>query len=178
MAHDVVIERTGKTAKVRNPWLVLLFTLLTVGIYSAFWWYFVNRELADLGRARQTDRLGDSPAKSVVAYTLGGLIYIPWIWTVFTTNTRVQVAQRLTVGKSHNGWVAGLLWVFTLTLGGMVYLQHELNKVWRAPGMQPVGEFESAAGDQARREKLEELRAAGALTEREFEEQRVRLGLP
>lgn len=177
MANDVVIEGSGGTAKLRNPWLVLLFSVLTLGVYACFWWYFVNREMADLGRTRGSAELGDSPGLSVVAYTLGSLVYIPLIITIARTNRRAQRAQAMTVGKSLNGWIAGLLWVFTLTFGGMVYLQFELNKVWRAPGMRPTDQHGAATGDLERGLKLEQLLASGALTQAEHEVEKRRLGL-
>ncbi|CAN5571992.1 hypothetical protein BH20ACT15_BH20ACT15_08110 [soil metagenome] len=179
-ANDVQIERTGATAKVRSPWLVLLLTVITLGVYSAFWWYFINRELKDLGASRKTKSLGTEPALSTLAYTLGGLVYIPYIWTIVTTSKRVQEAQRQTVGKTMNGWIAAALWIFGLLLGGIVYTQFELNKVWRAPGMRPVvpaDEAGLAAGDAERLQKLEELRDRGALTDLEHAAERERLGV-
>ena len=179
MANDVSIERTGAKAKIRNPWLVLLFTAISFGIYSIFWWYFVNRELRDLGISRETKKLGEKPGRSVVAYTLGGFIYIPLIWTVVATNQRVQRAQALTVGKTLNGWLAVALWLLTFSIGGLVYLQYELNKVWRAPGMRPVDADPGslAQGDAERSEKLEQLHDAGILDAAELAAERKRLGL-
>jgi hypothetical protein len=178
MANDVLIERTGLTAKVRNPWLVLLFTVLTFWVYSGFWWYFVNRELRDLGRARSTSALGEDPTTSVLAYTLGSLIYIPFIWTIVTTTRRVQAAQRITGQKPLNGWVAAFFWILTLGLGGQVYLQYQLNKVWRAPGMRPARDDQpsTSAGDAERAVKLESLHQVGALNGPEYEAEKVRLG--
>jgi len=177
MANDVRIEGGEATAKVRNPWLVLLFTVITLGIYGFFWWYFVNREIASLGRRRGTERLGTSPTTSLVAYLFGSFITVPLIWTIVTTNRRIQRAQAATVGKSLNGWVSAALWIFTLTLGGMVYMQWELNKVWRAPGMRPEEPIDTTLGDAERADKLEELRSAGVLNEAEFQTQQRRLGL-
>ena len=176
MANDVRIDGSRATAKVRSPWLVLLFSILTFGIYSWFWWYFINREMADLGRARGGDGLGRHPVVSVLAFTLGSLLYIPLIVTIVTTNQRLRRAQRVTVGKSHNGWIVGLLWLFTLGLGAMAYMQFELNKVWRAPGMLPT-EPQALPGDAERAQKLDELLGAGALTFEEHERERQRLGL-
>jgi hypothetical protein len=178
MANDVLIERTGCTAKVRNPWLVLLFTVLTLGVYAAFWWYFVNRELRDLGLSRRIKALGEDPTTSVLAYTLGSLIYVPLIWTVVTTTRRVQAAQRITGQEPFNGWVAALFWIGTFFLGGFVYLQYQLNKVWRAPGMRPAGDDQPAttADDLARAAKLESLYRVGALNGPEYEEEKARLG--
>ena len=57
----------GAVAKIRNPILVVVFSLITLGIYQVFWWYYANREMADYGRARGTNELGDNPAKSTLA---------------------------------------------------------------------------------------------------------------
>jgi Domain of unknown function (DUF4234) len=182
MAHDVRIEATGKSAKVRNPWLVLLFVVLTVGIYGAFWWYFVNREMVDLGRSRNTGQLGTNAGQSTAAYVLGSFIYVPTIWTIVTTNQRIRRAQRLTVGLTHRAWLAWLLWIFTLSLGGFVYMQYELNRVWRAPGMRPLDPQDAnqatlASGDAERLDKLIGLHGAEALSDAEFAAERTRLGL-
>jgi hypothetical protein len=67
MAREIPIEGAGTTAKVRNPIAVAVLTVVTLGVYLVFWWYFVNRELADYGRAKGTDELGDSPATSTLA---------------------------------------------------------------------------------------------------------------
>ena len=92
---DHVQLAPGVVAKIRNPILVVVFSLITLGIYQVFWWYFTNREMADYGRARGTNELGDSPAKSTLALFPGSLVVVPAIWTYFTTFQRIQAAQRL-----------------------------------------------------------------------------------
>ena len=67
MAEVVQIPGAGSTAKIRNIIAVAVLSVITLGIYLVCWWYFVNRELADLGRARGTDELGDNPTKSTLA---------------------------------------------------------------------------------------------------------------
>ena len=133
MSYEVVLRPTQARAKVRNPWGVLGLSVITLGIYAIFWWYFINREMRDLGRAREVRDLGDSPGLSAVAHWLGGYLVIPYIWTAITTCKRIRTAQRL-VGCEDllNGWIAGLLWVFTLVVGAYVYLQHHLDKVWKS----------------------------------------------
>jgi hypothetical protein len=108
-------------------------SIITLGIYALFWWYFINREMRDLGRSRDVRDLGESPGLSAVAHWLGAWIIVPYIWTAVTTCKRIQKAQRL-VGRDDvlNGWIAGLLWVFTLVIGAYVYMQHELDKVWKS----------------------------------------------
>src|SRR3954463_10296560 len=93
MAEEVSISGDGSTAKLRNPWGVIGLTLITIGIYYFFWWYYINREMRDLGHARNTD-LGQNPGNSVLAITLGALIIVPAIVTLWTTCDRVQRSQE------------------------------------------------------------------------------------
>jgi Domain of unknown function (DUF4234) len=121
----------GVVAKIRNPILVVVFTIITLGIYQVFWWYFANRELADYGRARGTKELGDSPAKSTLALFPGGLIVVPAIWTIVTTFQRVQAAQRLNGQTPINGWL-GVVIVIVISPILVGYMQSGLNSAWKA----------------------------------------------
>lgn len=61
MAPEVQIRGAGSTAKVRDVVGVPVLTFVTLGIYGIVWYYKVNRELADYGRANgHGDELGDS----------------------------------------------------------------------------------------------------------------------
>jgi magnesium-transporting ATPase (P-type) len=124
----------GTNAKVRSGWLVLLWSIVTFGIYSIYWWYTINRELADTGRVRGTKELGDNPTLSTLAFALGGFaLAIPTIWTLVTTIKRIQRAERLLgTGKVMNGWLYAALLIFTLGIGAIVYLQMHQNAVVRA----------------------------------------------
>ena len=80
MAEEVALAGTEARAKLRNPLGVVGLSIITIGIYYIFWWYFINREMRDFGRARGTD-LGQNPGNSVLAITLGALIIVPAIVT-------------------------------------------------------------------------------------------------
>lgn len=94
MAEDVQIAGTSSTAKIRNPLGTVGLSIITIGIYYAFWWYFINREMRDLGRARNVD-LGQNPGQSVLALTLGALIVVPAIVTLWRTSARIENARKL-----------------------------------------------------------------------------------
>src|SRR3954467_15348617 len=94
MAEEVQIAGTSATAKIRSPWAAALLPIITLGIYAAVWYYKINREMADLGRAKGTDELGDSPGKSLLAVTVGALIIVPAILSIIHTFQRIQTAQR------------------------------------------------------------------------------------
>jgi uncharacterized protein DUF4234 len=132
MAEEVQIAGTGSTAKIRHPLGVLGLSLVTLGIYFFFWWYFINREMSDLGRARDTD-LGQNPRNSVLAITLGALIVVPAIVTMWTTSARIERAQMAVgIERPASGPV---VFILLLLIGpvGIWYAQDQLNKVWRAP---------------------------------------------
>jgi hypothetical protein len=122
---------SGATAKLRNPIAVAIFTFITLGIYQIFWWYYSNRELANYGRARGTDQLGDNPTASTLALFPGGLIVVPAIWTMVTTFQRVQAAQRLNGSAPINGWLA-LVLVLVISPVFPAYMQSGLNAAWKA----------------------------------------------
>lgn len=131
MAEEIQISGTGSTAKIRNPLGTVALSIITIGIYYIFWWYFINREMRDLGRSRNTD-LGQSPGNSVLAITLGALIIVPALVTLWTTSGRIERSQEA-VGIDRR--VSGpIVFILLLLIGpvGIWYAQSELNKVWEA----------------------------------------------
>ena len=141
MAEEVQIAGTEARAKIRSPWAAALLPIVTLGIYYFVWYYKINREMADLGRARgKTDELGDSPGTSLLATTLGALIIVPAILSTIHTAQRIQRAQRLMgIEPQLNGWLALVLYLL-IAPGFWAYEQSELNKVWNAGGEPPAVE--------------------------------------
>jgi hypothetical protein len=131
MAEEVPIQGAQSTAKIRSVVWVIVLPIITLGIYAFLWWYFVNRELRDYGRAKGTTELGTSPAKSLLAITLGALIIVPALVSIYRGFQRVQAAQRLTGIEPVNGWI-GLILFFVFSPALMGYMQSGLNPVWQA----------------------------------------------
>jgi heme/copper-type cytochrome/quinol oxidase subunit 2 len=131
VAEVVQIQGANSTAKIRNVVAVAILSLITLGIYVIFWWYYINREMADYGRTLGTDELGDNPGKSTLALFPGALIIVPAIWTTVTTFKRVQAAQRLSGQTQINGWL-GLVIYVVISPVLYAYMQSGLNSVWRA----------------------------------------------
>jgi hypothetical protein len=121
-------------AKVRGPITVAILSIVTLGLYAIYYWYVVNRELADHGRARGTDELGTSPGKSLAALMPGAFVIVPAIWTTVTTFRRVQAAQRLAGQEPIDGWLGVVLFV-CIWPAYYGYLQSGLNSVWAAEGV-------------------------------------------
>jgi uncharacterized protein DUF4234 len=133
MAEEVQIAGTGSTAKVRNPLGVLGLSIITIGVYYLFWWYYINREMRDLGQAKGVD-LGQNPTNSLLAVFPGAIVIVPAIVTMWTTSARIEGAQEA-VGMDRR--VSGpIVFILLFLIGpvGIWYAQSELNKVWAAQG--------------------------------------------
>jgi uncharacterized protein DUF4234 len=130
MAQEVQIPGAGSTAKIRSPFAPALLPFITLLIYLFCWWYFINRELKDFGKAKGSSELGDSPGKSVLAITLGTLIIVPAVWSHVTTFKRIQTAQKLAGIEPLNGWI-GLILYIVISPAFYAYMQSGLNNLWR-----------------------------------------------
>lgn len=86
----------ASSGKVRNYWVGFTLTLLTLGIYTLFWYYFVNDELKDVGGAKGDDNLAQSsPMLSTLAISIGGWLILPPFLSLFNYGQRIKRAQRL-----------------------------------------------------------------------------------
>jgi hypothetical protein len=132
MAQEVQIQGAEKPAKIRNVIAVPVLSIVTLGIYYVVWYYKINREMADYGRVNgHSEELGDSPVTSLVAITLGALIIVPALVSLYRTFQRIQALQRLTGGgEPINGWIGVIAFiVFSPVLYG--YMQSGLNSAWQ-----------------------------------------------
>jgi hypothetical protein len=113
---------------------------VTLGIYHLVWWYRINRELRDYGRARGYD-LGQNPTNSVLALFPGGLVIVPALVSYWRGTKRIQGAAGVAGKERVNGWIALVLYL-VLAPAYWAYLQVSLNDVWRSeaeplPGQSP-----------------------------------------
>jgi hypothetical protein len=132
MAEVIQIPGAGTTAKIRNPLGVIALSIVTLGIYYLFWWYFINREMADLGRANNEPKLGDAPIWSVVAISIGALLIIPPFVSYWRTCRRVERAQNLVLGSNNFSPVLAFVLIFIPLIGliSTYLVQSNLNQVW------------------------------------------------
>src|SRR5436309_15428722 len=91
VAQELQINNTDDRVKVRSPWAAALLPFVTLGIYHLVWWYRINRELRDYGRAKGAD-LGQNPTNSVLALFAGGLISVPALVSDWLGTVRLQEA--------------------------------------------------------------------------------------
>lgn len=128
MADELQIK--GNRVKIRSPWAVALLPLVTLGIYHLVWWYRINCELRDYGRAKGYD-LGQNPTNSLLALFPGAIIIVPPLVTYWRGTKRVQGAARVGEKEPVNGWIALILYLL-LAPAFWAYLQVSLNDLWRS----------------------------------------------
>lgn len=130
MAQELQIRGSRERVKLRSPWAAALLPIVTLGIYHIVWWYRVNKELQELGRARGYD-LGQNPVNSLLAVFPGGFIIVPPLVSYWRGTRRMQAAARVAGREPLNGWIALILF-FVISIGLWAYQQSELNRVWLA----------------------------------------------
>ncbi len=139
----------GATAKIRGPIAVAILSVITFVIYIVYWWYSVNRELADYGRSHNTNELGDNPTMSVLAVTIGALVIVPPFVSLWRTLKRIETSQNLVLGSNNLAvllvFILGFIPLLNLIVAPL--MQSNLNQVWEAGG-QPAGSLESTPAEQ------------------------------
>lgn len=107
--------------KLRRPWVVGVLSLIP--FYWLFWYYAVNREMRDYGRARGDARLAKvKPALSVLAVTLGWFVIVPPLVSQWRTVLRLDTSERAAASRSAGTplILALLVGSFLLTWSGLV----------------------------------------------------------
>ena len=138
MAEVVQIRGTQEQGKIRHPFGVLGLSIITLGIYWWVWYYKLNKELADIGRAHDTEECGTSPGTSLLAVTLGVFIIVPPFVSIYKSWVRKRNAARL-VGAEEGlePWIGWLLMVVVSLIGSIVF-QYEMNKVMTSAAGEPA----------------------------------------
>jgi hypothetical protein len=95
-----------QSPKVQSPAALAGLTLATLGFYTYYWYYRVNREMRDLGRAYDVRDLAESrPARSVWALIAGAVLIVPALVSYARTARRVDACERL-AGRPQGGVAA------------------------------------------------------------------------
>lgn len=132
------VNARGAYVKIRHPWGAFLLVIVTLGIYYLFWYYFINRELRDFGRASAEsggNRIEVNPWISLLAVTFGWLLIVPPFVSWYRTFGRIRTAQEIADVGPKASPVLGLLLFLIAVIFFPVevpYAQYNLNRVWRA----------------------------------------------
>jgi hypothetical protein len=130
MAYEMQLRQSQDRVKIRSPWAAALLPFVTLGIYHLVWWYRINRELRDYGKAKGYD-LGQNPTNSVLALFPGSIIIVPMLVTYWRGTKRVMSASRLDSQEPLNGWIAIIL-IVLISPALWAYIQVSLNDLWQA----------------------------------------------
>ena len=132
MAELVPIQGSSEQAKIRNPLAVIGLIIITIGIYYFVWYYKINKEMAEIGRARGTEELGTSPATSLMAILIGWIIIVPPFVSLYRTCSRVQKTHQLM--GSNSTLEPGLVFLLALIISpvGDYIIQMDMNKALEA----------------------------------------------
>ena len=119
MAQEVMLGRGG-LGKLRSFWIGLLLTVVTLGVYFYFWYWFVNDELKDVGAANDDPNLASSsPAMSLLAVTVGALLVVPAWLSYYNYGQRIRRAQTA-VGVPEEERINPVLAFLLLVPGGIL----------------------------------------------------------
>jgi len=150
MAQEVEFGK-GAAGKIRSFWVGFGLTIITLGIYNLCWYYFVNDELKDVGIAGDDQNLAQSsPAMSVTAVLVGGIVIIPPLLSVYNYGQRIKRAQRLG-GIDRNEQInpttaflllfPGAILIVPLFLHYWYVTKHQNMAVRAAGGLSPMGDI-------------------------------------
>ena len=127
MAEEIAIRGSNYPAKERNPLAPLGLSIITLGIYGIFWYYYINKELAELGKARGTTELGENPMTSLLAIIPGFILIIPPYVSFWNTWKRQQKARQMFGVQEGIDNVPGFLLTVFIAPVGYYFLQTGQN---------------------------------------------------
>ncbi len=117
----------------RNFWLWYLISIVTLGIGGLVWYYLINRDAKILARNNAW-----SPGLSVVAVTLGALIIIPALVSIWRSWSRVREATHADGMGAGTQFVLCFVPIVNIAYSG--YLQSKLNHAITAGSSAVVAE--------------------------------------
>jgi hypothetical protein len=113
----------GLAPRRRNPYLVYVLGVLTLGMYWVAWFLNTNRELAAFD-----ERIPGSFGVDATAFALGWPVGIPSFFALHRMGRRIEAAQRSAgIPETCDPPTGVLMWVCFGV--GVLYLQDELNKI-------------------------------------------------
>ncbi len=155
MAQEVEFIGGGAgEGKVRSFWVGLGLSVVTLGIYYYVWYYLINDELKDIGITKDDQSLAQSsPAMSVFAVLVGGMVIVPPFISIYNTGNRIKRAQRL-AGIDRGRTINPVLALLLAFPGGLLVIpafvhywyitKHQNAAVRAAGGLPPWDEVQPA----------------------------------
>jgi len=120
----------GRVGKVRNPWAVWIFSLITLGIYYLYWYFKTNTEVKAYNPSIEVE-----PGIA----TFAQIIPIANIISFWNFGGRINRVEEKAGTSERTSPIVGLLLQIFILGTGVVYYQMQLNKIWALHGNQPEG---------------------------------------
>jgi len=145
MAQEVEFIGGGAgEGKVRSFWVGLGLSVVTLGIYYSVWYYLINDELKDIGITKDDQSLAQSsPAMSVFAVLVGGMVIVPPFISIYNTGNRIKRAQRL-AGIDRGRTINPVLALLPAFVHYWYITKHQNAAVRAAGGLPPWDEVQPA----------------------------------
>ncbi len=117
----------GAAVKSRHPFAPLGLGIITLGIYSLYWYYKINDEMRRLGEPV-------SPGLSLLAVTLGAVLIVPPFVSMFNTADRIRRLQEGNGVATPLSPLLALVMLFIplVNIFQTAYLQSGLNRAYEA----------------------------------------------
>ncbi len=110
----------------RDPIMIIVFSLLTCGIYGIYWFYMVITEIKDaLGRQDINPAL-----EIVLGIVTCGLYFIYLVYKY--PQLMLEMQSRVGLPRNDVSLISLLVTIFGLFPVAMFIIQSELNKIWDA----------------------------------------------
>ena len=109
----------------RDPVMVLVFTLLTCGIYGWYWWFVTATDVKNALRREDIN-----PTMELVLGFVTCGIYLMFMYYKYP-QLMLEMQDRVRMPRNDLSTVSLLLGIF-FPLAAMLILQTELNKIWDA----------------------------------------------
>lgn len=146
MAQEIQIQGSGEMGKTRHPLGIIGLIFITLGIYFLVWYFKVNKELAAIGKARNSDECGDNPTTSLLAMFPGAFIIVPPYVSFYKASKRLNAAERLTGRPEGMSPVLMIVLYFVFSPIALWLFQNNLNKVLEAQASGGAGQLGAPAG--------------------------------
>ena len=132
MAETITIE--GRPYLKRNPLGVLGLSFVTLGIYFFYWYWKVNDELSTF---EHDDSI--SPTRSLVAITLGWVVFVPPFIAMYNTAKPVQNDERRLQSQPELEPAITIALLVLVSIVNGLYIQDHVNRIWeRSVGRAPA----------------------------------------
>lgn len=119
----------GPVGVVRNPLLIILYSILSCGIYFIVWLYQVSKEINDYTRAELTE-----PSYAIIGIFCFVFTYL----NMYKVDQAIVTIDNVEGRRSESRFVLWLLLTLLAGVGGLIMMyqvQESLNNVWYSNGV-------------------------------------------